>query len=598
MARDAYPLTRYSSNRQEGNDSERRQTDWHKEVCKAEGWRLNNRYNIVDRAKSAFHGDNLRGRFGAFLDLVNAGKVPPGGVLLAEELDRVTRLERKQALPLVMGILAGGIDIRTRGRLWTESDIDDLGGFINLTIDLESGHKSSKKTSERIGALWANWRKLVGEGEDMRKQGKKPDPVKNCGRIPPWLDWDDGRGKPLGMNWAIRKELKVPFRGFVLVPEAAAAIKLAFELVAGGMGLRRVLARLNGEDGEGEPVPCHGARDGQWKLPYLAKLLRWQAVLGHKTGADVTHVVHRDVYPAAVDAKLFYRARARVEAREFGGKGSGRPARERTNLFASLLVNARDGGALHIHTQTNGKRQLKGEKSINRQRGADPSTFPLNVFEKAAVATLREVDPAKVLGEVDEADDVVVARGKLAKAEKSLRAVNAALDRHPDNEALLDRLAIHQGEAKAAQAELDAAKAAAANPLGEAWDELKAAAVNLDDEAQRLRFRAELRRVVEKVYCLVITHDRYHKVMVAQFRFAGGRQRVMVIEYSANRGDKVKGWWRVASDRGFVHDPSGDAWIGLAPFDLGDPAGVGAVLDAVDVEGERAFEGRERHPLG
>jgi hypothetical protein len=61
MSRDAYPLTRYSSNKQADNDSERRQTAWHREVCDREGWRLNKRYDIVDRAKSAFHGDNLKG---------------------------------------------------------------------------------------------------------------------------------------------------------------------------------------------------------------------------------------------------------------------------------------------------------------------------------------------------------------------------------------------------------------------------------------------------------------------------------------------------------------------------------------------------------
>jgi hypothetical protein len=82
------------------------------------------------------------------------------------------------------------------------------------------------------------------------------------------------------------------------------------------------------------------------------------------------------------------------------------------------------------------------------------------------------------------------------------------------------------------------------------------------------------------------------------FRFSGGVQRVMVVEYSANRGDRVKGWWRVASDRGLVHHPDSDWYIGLAPHDLSDPAGVDAVLAAVDGEGEGLWAGCEVHHLG
>jgi hypothetical protein len=72
---------------------------------------------------------------------------------------------------------------------------------------------------------------------------------------------------------------------------------------------------------------------------------------------------------------------------------------------------------------------------------------------------------------------------------------------------------------------------------------------------------------------------------------------VVLVEYHASVGDRVKGWWRVASDRGWVIDPESPAYLGLAPHDLSDPAGVGAVLDAIDADGEEAFADSEKHYL-
>jgi hypothetical protein len=70
-----------------------------------------------------------------------------------------------------------------------------------------------------------------------------------------------------------------------------------------------------------------------------------------------------------------------------------------------------------------------------------------------------------------------------------------------------------------------------------------------------------------------------------------------VVEYRP-RSRTNPGWWRVASMRGFVHDPESPAYIGLAPHDLSYPGGVDAVENALDAEGEGMFEGCEKHLLG
>jgi hypothetical protein len=512
----AFPLTRYSSGRQRKGDSTRRQEDWHKEVCEQEGWVLDHRFNIVGKSESAFHGDNLKASLGRFLEAINADRVPKGAVLLAEELDRITRLERKRALPLVMGVLAAGIDIRTRNHHYTEDSINDLGEFVGLTVGLASAHDSSRKTSERIGALWARWRAKVAAGEVV------PPP----GRLPPWVALDNGKGQPLTLSWSARRERGVPFVGFVLVPEAAAAVRLIFELAAAGGGLRRILARLNGGDG-GKAVQAIG-RCPTWRLSYLAKLLNSREVLGELK--DSTGAVHQ-LYPPVVDEAAFYRARAALEGRQIGSKGVGRGAGA-DNLFRGLLTSAKDGGRLHVidKGKKGGGKFLVSSKALRREPGADATAFPYAALEECVLGELREVDPVRVLDMPAGPDEVLVLSGKLRVAEENVAALNAALDTHGETPDMLARLHKRTTERDQIDADLAAARARAAHPLAESWGQAKALLGALTDEARRLRFRSELRRIVEEVRCLFVRNGPC-KLAAVQMFFSGGRARSFVIHY-------------------------------------------------------------------
>src|SRR5262249_43244502 len=112
--RRAYSYIRFSSPEQAKGDSLRRQLVLTDALVKKHGWVLDDSLHLRDLAVSAFRGTNVtEGAFAGFLAAIEANKVPRGSVLIVESLDRITRQEPFDSLPLVMGILKKGILIAT-----------------------------------------------------------------------------------------------------------------------------------------------------------------------------------------------------------------------------------------------------------------------------------------------------------------------------------------------------------------------------------------------------------------------------------------------------------------------------------------------------
>src|SRR5262245_5169836 len=86
MARKAIQYSRFSGKRQEAGDSQRRQDELAEQAAKEEGVPIDRTLTLDDRGLSAFRGDNWRrGKLGKFLDLIDAGLVPPGSILIIEQ---------------------------------------------------------------------------------------------------------------------------------------------------------------------------------------------------------------------------------------------------------------------------------------------------------------------------------------------------------------------------------------------------------------------------------------------------------------------------------------------------------------------------------
>jgi DNA invertase Pin-like site-specific DNA recombinase len=108
----ASSYVRFSTPEQARGDSFRRQTE------KAEAWAHENGYQIVDTladlGKSAFRGRNLKeDPLAEFLNGMRGGRVPKDIVLIIESLDRFSRDEAIDVLPIFIDILKAGLNVAT-----------------------------------------------------------------------------------------------------------------------------------------------------------------------------------------------------------------------------------------------------------------------------------------------------------------------------------------------------------------------------------------------------------------------------------------------------------------------------------------------------
>src|SRR5947209_4717349 len=93
MARKGIPYSRFSGKKQEAGDSQRRQDALAEQAAKEEGVALDTSLCLQDKGISAFRGANwTRGDLGKFLDLVDAGIIPRGSILIIEQVNRLSRL--------------------------------------------------------------------------------------------------------------------------------------------------------------------------------------------------------------------------------------------------------------------------------------------------------------------------------------------------------------------------------------------------------------------------------------------------------------------------------------------------------------------------
>ena len=105
----------------------------------------------------------------------------------------------------------------------------------------------------------------------------------------------------------------------------------------------------------------------------------------------------------------------------------------------------------------------------------------IDVFERAVLSRLREIDPREVLPRGDGAADRVLAlTGRLAGVEGRIEAVQAQLVEGGELAPLVTVLRSLEGKRAAAAEELARAKREAASPLSEAWGECRSLVDALD----------------------------------------------------------------------------------------------------------------------
>jgi DNA invertase Pin-like site-specific DNA recombinase len=524
----AYSYLRFSHPDQAKGDSLRRQTEKRDDWLRRNGVALDESLTLRDEGVSAYSGDHRdhpdRHALAAFLKLVEAGRIPPGSFLIVESLDRLSREDIIPALSLVLNLIQSGV--RLVQLLPAETVYDQKSNPMQLmmaVMELSRGLSESAMKSERVGGAWQNKKRLAAEGR-----------VPLTARVPSWLRLVDGK-------WQI-------------LEDAADTVRLIYRMAIDGYGLTAITKKLNAEG-----VPVIG-RATYWARSYVAKILTNRAVIGEyqphrgrgtKRKPDGAPV--RNYFPAIIAEREFFAARGAQAARQ---NYAGRPAKDRLNIFAGLLRDARDGASLQVVN--------KGRKSVGpllvsyrATQGAAGSkyvSFPLAVFERAVLSCLCEISPRELLPDRKGIDRTLTLSGRLAQVEGRVERLKARLKTDDDLDTLVSALRELEDERDELTERLARAQQEAASPLREAWKNCRNLIDALDkapDQTDaRIKLRSAVRRIVKEIWCLFVPRG-VQRLAAIQVWFADGKkQRDYLVLHQppqANATARRQGKWEVRS---------------------------------------------------
>jgi DNA invertase Pin-like site-specific DNA recombinase len=508
-----YNYGRFSNPGQAVGDSERRQDDGAAAWCKRNGVRLDATLDLWDRGTSAFRGahrkDPERHALAAFLQMVQAGKIPPGSYLLVEAIDRLTRENPVDALSFLLDLIRSGIRIVALKP--SEMVYDRESGAMKLimaSIEVERGHNESAVKSDRVAESW------VARREAARDQGEIL-----TRRLPLWVREQRGR--------------------LLEVPERADVIRLIFKLAIEGRGAGLIVQELKARN-----VPLFG-KAGCWDKAYVGKLLIDRRVLGEfqprfADGRSAGEPIE-GYYPQVITPQTWDRARAAVAVRR-AKRGRVGP---HVNLFAGLIRHARDGSP-YCSIQRNDEGRRHRVLGAGRGDTHPVGLFPYEVFEEHLLDRLIEIRPAEVLAEEVVPDEMTRLLTRKTDLVDQLAEVARLLEEHPSR-TLARRAEKLEAEEAELNRQLAEARQKAASPAGEAWADARPLLALLqkhgNDQASRLHARALLRRMIQDIYLLVVGRG-VSRLAVAQLWFKDGvRSRTYLILHHPPRANG-RGWSR------------------------------------------------------
>jgi DNA invertase Pin-like site-specific DNA recombinase len=556
----AVSYIRFSSVQQAAGDSLRRQLEATHAWCERNGVRLDESLSFRDLGRSAFFGKHRenpdRHALAAFLKMVQDGRVARGSYLVIESLDRLTREHVRAGLMLLLGLIEAGIRIvqLSPSELVYDEKSDEMGLMLAI-VELSRGHRESKRKSDLIKSVWAK-----------RKQRAR-DREAYAGMLPAWIEERGGK--------------------LELIPQRAAVVRRIFELTIGGYGLSSIVRKFAAEGVPtfGEVHVREGRKrsqfSGRWNRAYLSRILRDRRAVGefqpcrregHKKIPEGGPIP--GYFPAVVTEGEWLAARAAAAGRR------SKPGRigANVNFFSGLIRHARDGDSYFLVTRSDGRRGLRASRQIlinmrSTEGDAPGYSFPLEVFERAILSMLREIDPREILGkgEADGPDEVLVLSGQLARVESSIALIAAEMDAHGESPALFKRLRAKEEEQRDLARRLGDARQRAASPLSEAWGECQSLLAALDDASDphdaRLRLRSALRRILQSIWLLVVPRGRDRlaavRVQFADHGRAPHRDYLILHRPPTKnaRGGKPGSWWaRSLADV-----------VALGPLDLRNP---------------------------
>jgi len=441
----AYSYLRFSTPEQATGDSSRRQIEAAERWAAKNEMTLDTSLRMEDRGVSAFRGKNARtGALGAFLAAVDDGVVTEGSYLLVENLDRVSRADPWDALPVFQQIINAGVIIVTLmdGRAYSREMMRTNPMVIleSLFVMVRANQESATK-ARRVSAAW-----------DGKRANAATRPLTSV--CPAWVTLDKAT------------------RTFSLIPERAEVVKRIFAMTLAGVGLDSIAVRFNVEE-----VPCFG--DAQrWHRSYVKKIRENPAVIGTMVPHKLDHTGGKRVrvpldpvpgyYPAAVDAASWEAVQALRTGLRAPRSGS-KPA-PLGNLLASLARCPKCEGSMTRVTKGN---SLKGGRpylicaKAKAGAGCTYRAVPMDDVERAIVDRFWIIAKTPPADPDAQGDQLRALQAALEAAETGVEKLTSAITLDP-LPSLVAKLRHVEAERDQARAALDAAaktRVAASTPM-------------------------------------------------------------------------------------------------------------------------------------
>ncbi len=407
----AIPYIRMSTQEQLKGHSLSRQTDLINEYAAENNMEVDWSSDYIDIGKSAFKGQHLTGEagMGRFLGAIQAGAIKAGTALLIESLDRLSRLEVKRALSMILSILDYGIEIHTIGaseRNIFHKDTDEKDLIIAIIL-LSRANNESKIKQERLQKAWANKRKIAIEQ-------KKP----ITKRIPAWL-------------YIENEEFKVH-------QDRVDIVQRIYDLKIKGVGKEKT-AKMFNEEGIDTWGPGN-SKAKFWYNSYIDKILHNEAVLGTYKAqklVDGKKVFVQEVkhyYPQIIDKRTFDLANIKNKITR------GRKAAYFSNLFTGLASCKLCGSKMHM---LNKGKPPKGGKYLVCSKaksglGCEYKTARYDLLESNILSLVNGLDLKKVIDTeqsnelIEEKEELELQISNLKKIVSKLKNTLTDIESDPD----------------------------------------------------------------------------------------------------------------------------------------------------------------------
>jgi DNA invertase Pin-like site-specific DNA recombinase len=449
MPRRAYSYTRLSDRHQEHGDGQRRQDEYAPELCKKEGWQLDDSLVLRDVGKSAFRGANAAiGDLSRFLDAVHTGRVSAGSVLIIENLDRLSRDVVDDAFDLFRSLIRAGIWIATRtpARIYSKETSKNVMDLLEPLFSFHRAHEESETKSFRARSNWAQKRRNAVESKTPMST--------TC---PPWIE-------RVGNGYRLR-------------PERAAIVQQIVTWALDGLGSERITERLRDDPKRFQPWGKTQRRRGvefaaQWSRSTIGEMLSDPRLYGAyqpNTFVEVERTKRpglkrmkrvpagepiQGYYPAVITEEQWQRLQ---HIRNGRAGNSGRPGTDESNLFTSLICRAGSKSRLQAKAT-----YVRGQV-YHYLREAEPAVSPERIeygtFEDFILEKVNDLSPADLLpahGPVDARETRIEEINKRLEALANRQRVLEEQIANPDTEeegaialsSIVARVAANQAELK------------------------------------------------------------------------------------------------------------------------------------------------------